>query len=292
MLMAAMALLAGAQPAPTPAPQPQDQDIVVTGQGPVTVQEARRHVNAITTTQDGQLTRFHSPICPTAIGMGPRETAVVTARIRAVAAAAGVRTQPPGCQPNMALVITPDGRRFVQGLRRARPQIFSRLEPREVRQLLHGEGPVRAWSQTEIFNEDGVAPSGTPGSGGRMMRVYSASIILESTQYATLQSVVVVDDSAADGKSLGQLADYAVMRTLAGTRPPRGPGTSSATILALFDEGGQAPEALTTLDSAYLAALYRSNPRQRSMQQMSQMSRLIAQDTARAEQEGEAEAPR
>lgn len=281
-MLGILALLFAAQQPPISPGQP-DNEIVVTGERPLRTEEARRHVNAITQTAEGQIARFQGPVCPVVVGMSPREAAVVIARIREVAANAGIQSADPGCRANLALIVTPDGRRLVAELHRRRPRVFAGLEPHQMRRLLRNDEPVRVWRSTELLNEDGFGVNPVTG----MLTVRSASIISEPTQLATVQSVVVIEDAAADGKSLGQLADYAAMRTLGGARPPQAEQAEGSTILNLFYQAAQAPLALTALDSAYLRALYASRANQRSVQQMGQMSRMIAEGASQADQSEE-----
>lgn len=284
MLGLAMTLLLAGQ-APRAEPAAPD-GIVVTGQR-MDAAEARNHVSDITPTVQGQLARFRAPVCPQVIGMGTRQAAVVVDRIRAVAAQAGIPAAAPDCQPNLSLIVTPNGRHLIEEVRRRRPSVFAGLSPVEMRRLLRAAGPVRVWRTTELLNEDGFMVSHITGA----LTIRSASIISQPTQQATLQSVVVIDDAAADGKSLGQLADYAVMRTLAGARAPRNGAGGGDTILALFAPNARTPPALTPLDMAYLSALYRSAPNQGSMQQMARISTMIARGLAAPEEPAETGAP-
>jgi hypothetical protein len=269
MILVALLSLLGAQarePGPA-APEP----IVVTGQRAPDIVAARQHVVAITSTTEGQIARFQAPVCPNVIGMRPREEAVVVGRIRAVARAAGIETAPERCEPNLVLIVTPSGQRLIEALRQRRPAVFRDVTPAEMRALLRPDAPIRVWRTTEIINEDGIGVSES-----RTLTVRTASILTEPTRQATLQSVVVIEDGAANGKSLGQLADYTVMRALAGARPPEGGSGAGATILGLFQDATPPPE-LTRLDRGYLAALYRVAANLRSTTQMARMARMIAQ---------------
>lgn len=285
--MSPLAFLLAVQAAAAQPPQaqpPADQTIVVTGQQPVTPAEARRQVNSVVSTHEGQISRFFAPVCPTVIGMPATHARVVALRMREVARQAGVEVGAVGCRANVALVIVPDGRAFIRGLRNARPGLFATVEPGAVRAMTERRAPVLSWMTSEPINEDGFAVNPQTGT----LTVRSASIISEPTRQSTVQAIVVIEERAADGRSLGQLADYAVMRAVAGARPPvGGAGRAPSTILTLFDAGNDAPAEATRFDRAYLRALYRSRANQRSMGQMAQMSRMIAAEAAR---EAEAEA--
>src|SRR5690606_22722920 len=78
------------------------------------------------------------------------------------------------------------------------------------------------------------------------------------TRNDILYSLILVDREAIQGMTLGQLADYAIYRSLTRTLPQT-PDTRRDSILALFD-GGSPPAGLTEFDRAYLAALYAGMP--------------------------------
>jgi hypothetical protein len=276
-MLAMLALLLAAQEVRGSSP-PQDEQIIVTAPSAIEVRQARRHVNAIGQTIEGQIARFRAPVCPLAIGLRRAEAAFFVERIRVVAAEAGIPTAPAGCRANLVVIMAQDAHRLVNELYRQRPAIFARLPNPELRRVLRGDDPVRIWRTTEILNEDGFTVNPVTG----ILTVRSASIISAPTQQATVQAVVVIDQNAANGNSFGQLADYVAMRAVGGAREPRGGAEAGATILTLFRAPAEAPPELTELDRSYLTALYRSRPDQSSMQQMSQISRLMADRAARA----------
>ena len=74
-------------------------------------------------------------------------------------------------------------------------------------------------------------------------------------------SVVLIERSAAVGKTLRQLADFATMRAIAPVDIERDrSGQIPDSILTLF-ESPLAPDELTVFDSAFLKAYYASNGR-------------------------------
>ena len=89
------------------------------------------------------------------------------------------------------------------------------------------------------------------------MRVMGASVLTMPTRQHIDGSVIIIDLSAADGRSLTELGDYAAMRGLSMTRPPSRSNVS--TILSLFEKGANAPRELTRFDVGYLRALYASD---------------------------------
>ena len=107
------------------------------------------------------------------------------------------------------------------------------------------------------------------------MRVKSASALRRVTRLDIEGSVIIIDRSAANGKTIAQLADYAAMRGLARTLPPD--DGSPPTILNLFETSGASPvRALTASDLGYLQSLYRLSGMESLNTARSRLSRDIA----------------
>ncbi|WP_066794836.1 hypothetical protein [Sphingomonas soli] len=232
-----------------------DRPIVVTGKKGGSAKAAQRQLRQIVSAVDGQLARFAEPVCPIVLGLSPESSLAVARRMRDIAEDAGAKVAPERCDPNIVIIIAADADMFTAALRKRFPAMFAGLRPGELRRAKR-EGPVHAWNTVEVRNEDGEAATGGDGEEPPVLAVQSASNIRPPTQQVTLQSIVVIDDGAALGKSLTQIADYAAMRTLAGARPPREPGMAE-TILSLFDaDGVPPPQMLTRLDSGFIKELY------------------------------------
>jgi hypothetical protein len=131
------------------------------------------------------------------------------------------------------------------------------LTVQERQELLEEPGPVRVLSVVETRMQNGAImprrrnltdiPTATMEGG--------QSLISTATERHITQVVVLFDRAQAAGKTLHQLADYAVMRVFARTRDARG-GDAPVSILGLFDANGTPPDGMTAFDRAYLAALY------------------------------------
>ena len=90
--------------------------------------------------------------------------------------------------------------------------------------------------------------------------------------------MVLIDRSAALGKTIGQVADYAAMRTLAQTRVP----ADGDTILTLFDPTEAAPRELTPFDRGFLLSLYKGSALARPLVKTATMAGLISRALAAA----------
>lgn len=248
----------------------QDQDVLVRGQREIPPQVARRYVQQITSTVDGQVTRFHDPVCPVVLGFPAEYAQLIVSRIRAAATQAGAQVGEAKCADNIVILFAKDADAFVTELRTKRPRLFDGVDDADLKRAFRS-GPVHAWSITEIRNEDGQRGSGD------MVSVRTASILRRSTQQVIAGAIIVIDQDAAVGKSLAQLGDYLAMRALAGALPP-GNGAATDTILTLFGDGDSAPPGLTRVDKSYLKGLYTVDPLAEGTAAKARISRQIGED--------------
>lgn len=261
--MCGVPLTASAQTAPATEPAathpvdhaPNGKDIIVTARKPVTTSEALTFARAASAPVQGQLAKFDTPVCPVAIGFPAAVGAQITARMRDVAAAAGVALEKPGCKGTMVLIAATDGAALLREMQRVDHHLIAGTPPREIAALIRSTDPVRSWTFSVVENEDGVSPSSSGANTVPVLNVFSASNLNPPVQQAIKIAVVVIDWPAMIGKSAVQIADYAAMRTLARTRPVTGGGAIDS-ILALFDPAASAPPELSGADLAYLRGLY------------------------------------
>ncbi|MBX9730548.1 MAG: hypothetical protein K2X59_04410 [Sphingomonas sp.] len=249
MSILGLALILGGQVLPVPS-EPSSADIVVTAAKPPAPEAARRFVRSISIESDGQLARFVGPVCPRVLGLEEVAGRAIETRFRMVAHEAGIEVDAPDCRPNAYVIFNQDGHALIEQLYQERVGWFDGLTSAELARLRTEEGPVRVWRSTSLRNEDGQLVR------GGFLRVMTSSFVNPQTQQAIDGAVIVLDNQATLGKSLRQIADYAVIRLLAKTRPPAN-AADAATILSLFDAGdAQAPVSMTSVDQQYLRALY------------------------------------
>ncbi|MGI4731411.1 MAG: hypothetical protein ACRYFW_06660 [Janthinobacterium lividum] len=201
--------------------------VVVTGRRLPQKKVVEHLTHAITPTLDASetLARFPDAVCPAAEGMPANYDARLAARIRADAAAAGIRVDAPGCRPNVIVMLVPDGQAVVRELRRTRSYMFGDMEKTRVDAMIADPGPVHGWTVTRLRSRDAdTLRNGTMLQDVPEIEVRSASIIESATRRDIDASVLLIDIDAAIGKTVNQLADYAAMRTLARTRPADGTG--------------------------------------------------------------------
>lgn len=230
-------------------------EIVVTAREALTRDEARTFAYEVSAPVNRQIARLSVAACPKAIGFPPHVAARIEARIRAVATQVKAPVVRGGCRGNLIVIGADNGRDMMQAMQKLPSHLIRGLTTRELNRLTALEAPARAWSFTELQNEDGVSPMRTGGNGVPTMEVRRASHISATTQQAIGMAVVVLEWPAMLGKSPTQIADYVAMRTLAITRPVAA-HTKAGTILTLFEPNHSPPLAMTTTDLAYLRSLY------------------------------------
>jgi len=208
------------------------------------------------------LARFEAPVCPGVIGLQQAAAEQMVSRIRTNAEELGLRlADPESCDPNVVVSFLADGGDYLRRLADERPHVFANLSNTERRDLLSETGPARAWLSTQIRTRDGMRV----GERENLVELPQAAMwsahsrIYRPVRRDILSAMVLFDRDAIRGLTVDQLADYAIMRSLARTYPEQA-GRERRSILTLFDEGGSAPAALTAFDRAYLAGLYRGIP--------------------------------
>jgi hypothetical protein len=272
------------------APQPGARgEIVVTGVR-TSPRQIERFVAALTPAPvRGQVPRFEETVCPEAMGLTPQHNKAVAARIRSVAAAAGLDLGKAGCKSNVFVVVAQDRNAVVKQIRRKwadplgdRPQDPKASDPAAV---LHLEG---------LLDADGI-PAGVKGNedgrGGYYVVVSTSgtSRIRPLSRPHFLAAAMVVEPAALTGLTTMQLADYAVMRLLARTDPARLETSAAPSILRALEApiGGEVPVSLTHWDFGFLKALYASGERRYVSQQRAEMQRLLRKDLRTRPSRGE-----
>lgn len=250
-------------------------EIVVTGHRALDQSEAQKAVNAVTVSHDSQIARFQDPVCPLVVGLPMEARQVVEAQIRNVATQVGARVGAAKCDANLIVILAGDGKAMFSDIRKKRPDWLEGLSSRDSDRILNQQGPVRAWAVRSVRDEDGrIVKVASNSIEKTEMQVRSASFLKQTTSLGIDGSVMIIDRAAVDGRSLGEIGQYAAMRGLALTRVPE--GETFGTILGMFNSGS-GPRALTRFDRDYLKALYSSDGRQLAVQERDRIAKALAQ---------------
>lgn len=272
-----------AQEAPKPVEGP---EVVVTARRE-TEAEVREFVGALTQASGslGQLSRFETrQACPATVGVSPGQSKTVVARMRRVAASAGVPVAKPGCVPNILVIVTADKKAFINALSRKHPYYLGGLSDREVRRLINDPAPAAAWQ---------LAGPQVSGDGNEIQSLdddpypvndttRAATRVSPSARPQFVAAVVVVEARALDGLTPTQLADYATMRAFARTDPAKLANSTAPTILKILDApmGSEIPITLTPWDLGFLKALYAAPGDAYAPTQRSAMRKALSKELA------------
>ena len=208
----------------------------------------------------GQPTRFEKSVCPAAYGLDAERTALLTNRMRSVAAAAGLPVAASPCRANVLLFITKDRQKLFADLSRDRNEVFGKLPAAQVSELRRDPQPVIAWQLTEPRGADGRALLGGQSDSEPMLQTaVTTSRLLAGARFDLDVSVVVLDARSLVGLTVTEIADYALMRALVPEKLSASvqlPVPSILNMMAAKNAGKPVPLSITDWDLAYLKGLY------------------------------------
>lgn len=253
---------AGPAAAQAPPGASEQAPIVVEGRRLNRETEIRELIDALPPApSNGHLSRFEHEACPAVIGVAPAQTAVIAARMRAVAAAAGVPVGRPACRPNVLIMVTSDKRQLIEQFARRYPGYFGDLTRRQIAALAESSEPAALWHLSGAVDADGRALFAHGGNVVVLRTTRAGSRIADQAHPEYIGSVLVIESRALDGLTTTQLADYAAVRTFTGADPARLTDRSLSTILTLLyaPMGSAVPLTLTDWDLAFVRSLYRSD---------------------------------
>ena len=278
------------------AQQPQDpqndegQEIVVQGT-PNPKATINRFVKELTPAPIGaQLGRFLEPVCPRVLGLPDGQDALVEARMRKIAAAVGAPVAPAKCSVNLYVLVWTNKAEVIDGLRTKFPDLVAGVPDSVLKRLKNAPGPVAAWQIVGMVGTDGMPLSSVRTSAnGDPVLVSNTVGFAHVTRPQFLGSMLVVEAGALNGVDTRQLADYAVMRTLAPTDTTHQAALPANSIIKLFDPGNSpenGPLSVTHWDFAFLKALYASSNQLSATLQRSEMTAKMADELAKLAAQG------
>ena len=211
--------------------------------------------------------RWRDKACPKITGIAPELAAAMATRMRAVATAARVPIDKPGCTPNVLVTFASDAGTLVRDILQRTMVPFAQTSPAERETLRNGDAPIRWWYGTETRTKDNMSARGpmplwtggnAEGAGsilpdtGETLQQFGSSMVGTKAIRVITAVNVVIDAKLAEGKTLDTVADYAALVAFAEIRRPDFDGPSS--VLGTFRPEG--PDALTERDLSFLRALY------------------------------------
>lgn len=213
--------------------------------------------------RDRGLARWESEVCLGAVNVWPEMAHQLIDHISDVAHEIGVELGEPGCEPNVVIVGTDDGRELASALVGQNRRQFrygytrSNRGSRALEEFQTSEAAVRWWhiSLPYIAGTNQVAIR-LPGKGPApwpCRRRWGERYCDQVTDRLT-RLLIIVDLETLPEVSLGQLGDYLAVLTLAQV-DPRTDYTPFDTVLNVL-EHPESVEGLTDWDRNYLRALY------------------------------------
>jgi hypothetical protein len=267
----------------------------------------------------GQLARWSSPVCPTAMGLPDEFNAFIVNRMREVAKRIGAKFGDGGCQANILVLVTRDPAAFTHRLVALKERALAggrwpvdkiKLEAfandtKPVRWLymsdtVQSSGGDAGTSQTPhaagVTNGNAVGAHGATGANGLEAFLGGGALpsapqfgnvrpsrLTPTGEQAFSQIVIVVDADKIAGLGAGQLADYLSMVALAQVRSDA-TFVGVDTVLNLFSpdrDTAERPAGLTAWDLRYLTALYSSDSQTNYAAQVSHIAtRMKAEQAA------------
>lgn len=278
------------------APAAAQDDIVVRG-AKLPPEEARREASAYirglgVASGTQPVARWRDKACLKVTGIAPELAATVTARMRAVATAARVPIDKPGCTPNLLVTFASDAGAVVREMLQRTMVPFAQVSPAEREALRNGNAPIRWWYGTEVRTKDNMSARGpmplwtggnAEGAGsilpdtGETLQQFGSTMVGTKAIRVITAANVVIDAKLAEGKTLDTVADYAALVAFAEIRRPDFDGATS--VLGTFRPEG--PDALTERDLSFLRALYKLPLDREARRQRNMLVGALVADTSK-----------
>ena len=219
-----------------------------------------------------QLGRWDEAICVGVAGLPARQGQFVADRVAQRAFAVGLEPGATGCQPNVSIVVAPDGPAMAQQMFDNEPSLFahryesgvSTLGQEALSEFISTQRPVRWWHVTRTVSADGEILSSdntTMGASGLSTEVVrsNGTRLSEATRQDFARVIIIVDAASVGSVQLAALADYVAMVALAQINPHADTSAYSRSVDLFASRGGDVPTQMTQWDLAYLDALYSSD---------------------------------
>lgn len=223
----------------------------------------------------GQLTRWHTGICPLTSGLSPGFDAFITARIRAIARSVGAPLGQEGrCQANIEIFFTTQPQAAMDAIAKTSPGVLGMHYRSEVAKLKAVTHPIQGWYVTATRGyqgalvldhtwahgmwsphdllDAGTVPACEPGS--RLSTECTSQIV---------NVFIVADTAKVTGYTVGSIADYLAVTALSMVQSldTCDPLPSILDLMSPSCRDLHKPDGITAGDLAFLKALYRADLR-------------------------------
>lgn len=275
---AVVVAVAGAGAACAQGSSPADE-IAVTAKSPHRTEAIRKLVETISRPVDGSLATYDEAPCVRVLGLAEGYDRVLADQMIYAVSLAGLTPMTAGCRPNLVLVIADDVRGKLAELAKSGRSGLDRVD---LRKMMRVKGPAFVTAITQVRSSDGEVAMSAASAGlmrdAPVLKVRDASIISAVSHREVLGAIVLIEAKATIGRTLRQIADYAVLRGLARLSDDV-PPTGERTILTLFDRSP--PPGMTAFDRTYLSALYQGRPEIRAPERKREIAAAISRAVER-----------
>jgi hypothetical protein len=282
-----LAPAAFAQPAAAPSSLPTEK-VIVTAPKEVPEEVIKGFVKSYAAPAPalGRMAKWVRGICPATTGLPPSFNALVTGRVKEIAALVGAPVEAKAsCQTNIDIVFTRQPQVLLDGIREKHPVFLGYYNSSQLARVATARYPVQAWYTTETEDLRGlrqvdnaqdthgtdivIPPNTNPAcpSGCTWHLPYARQFNVDSGHLSDgLRSeffhiVIVADLAKVNGQEIGAVADYIGVLALSQTgsfdaclTPP-----SITNLMSPACEASLKTTAITEMDTAYLRGLYKAN---------------------------------
>ena len=276
--LAAWAPAAGAQSLPT-------ESVTVNGQKLAPEDKLQDFVRSYAAHSGfaAKMARWKAGICPIVAGLPEAHSKFVIERVRQVANQVGAPVAAAGCKSNIDIVFTLHPQVLLDGIRKKNRVLLGYHEAGEEEQLATVSHPVQAWYTTQTVDlqgstsiDDKLRNHGGFYIDSPMGPLYPQIFVPDAPAVHVTGShlgdglaselfhvVITIDLARVQGQTVGALADYVAMLSLAQTLSFEAcaPVLSITNLVSQGCDDGLKAESVTANDLAYLQALYRIDPR-------------------------------
>ncbi len=232
----------------------------------------RNFVGEVAAPNDGRgLARWDRRLCVGVVNLRRETAEYIADRISTVAEDLGVGAGDPGCEPNVLVVATSDGRALARTMVDERPRAFRRggsgmdQGRGALRDFVETDKPIRWWQVSLPVDSEtgGIAtsipgvcrpPCDSPMAYAPIVKLNTGSRLRTQIVDHFYQSLIIVEIDRLGHLTVPQLADYLAMVSMAQI-DPQAETSNYASILNVVDNPEQYT-SLTEWDQAYLAGLY------------------------------------
>jgi hypothetical protein len=249
----------------------------------------------------GKMARWKYGVCPVVAGLPEVYTKFLTARVRQVAGMVGAPVaDAQSCKTNIDIVFTLNPQVLLDDVRKKHRVFLGYHDAAEELHLATVTHPVQAWYTTQtvdlngstyiddkLRNHGGFYIMVPRGSGYEQVFIPDARVasvtgshLGDGISSELYHVIITVDPTKVQGQTLGALADYVAMLSLAQTQSFEAcaPIASITNLVSHGCDAAVKTSEISTHDLSYLQGLYRIDPRASFAHQQGEIAMQMNKD--------------